>query len=141
MSRLSCGCVTEWNCLPSNMSHVLARVRDVLIEFTVNTNLPFRTTKSFQLLKIWTNPKIREAAFRSLTNSSRQSTLTEIVHRECEPRSSPASNHSCSLIKFAITSLEVQEIANNSQTVRTHSPSVSEKPTERRSMLGVNEPH
>ena len=64
--RSSCGCVTERNCLPSNMSHVLARVRDVLIEFTVNTNLPFRTAKSFQLLEIWTNPTIREAAFRSL---------------------------------------------------------------------------
>ena len=66
VSRSSCGCVTERNCLPSNMSHVLARVRDVLIEFTVNTNLPFSTAKSFQLLEIWTNPTIREAAFRSL---------------------------------------------------------------------------
>ena len=65
VSRSSRGCVTERNCLPSNMSHVLARVRDVLIEFTVNTNLPFRTAKSFQLLEIWTNPTIREAAFRS----------------------------------------------------------------------------
>ena len=37
-----------------------------LIEFTVNTNAPFRTAKSFQLLEIWTNPMIREAAFRSL---------------------------------------------------------------------------
>ena len=66
VSRSSCGCVTERNCLPMNMSHVLARVRDVLIEFTVSTNLPFRTAKSFQLLEIWTNPTIREAAFRSL---------------------------------------------------------------------------
>ena len=71
VSRPSCGCVTERNCLPSSMSHVLARVRDVLIEFTVNTNLPFRTAKSFQLLEIWTNPTIREAAFHSPRNNGR----------------------------------------------------------------------
>ena len=158
VSRLSRGCVTERNWLPSNMSHVFARVRDVLIEFTVNTNLPFCTTKSFQLLEIWTNPTIREAAFRSLAQTHHDSRhWPRLCTWEFEPRFSPASNHSCcegllsfpissavaptnSLIKFAITSLEVQAIANNSQTVRIHISSVSEKPTER-SMLDVNEPN
>ena len=70
MSRSSCGCVTEWNCLPSNMSHVLKRVHDVLIEFTVNTNLPFRTAKSFQLLEILKNPTIVKLLFAFKGNNA-----------------------------------------------------------------------
>ena len=63
MSRSSNGCVTERNCLPSNRSYVLKRIRDVLIEFTVNTNLPFRTAKSFQLLEIWINDRWSRSRF------------------------------------------------------------------------------
>ena len=59
------------NCLPSNMSHVLARIHDVLIEFTVNTNLPFRTAKSFKLLEIWTNPTIMKSLFAVSGNNTR----------------------------------------------------------------------
>ena len=51
--------------LVTNMSHVFAHVRHVFIEFDVNTNLPFCTAKPFQLLGIWTNLPICEAAFRS----------------------------------------------------------------------------
>ena len=40
-----------------NMSHVLARARDVSYR-VVNTNLLFRTAKPFHLLEIWTNPTI-----------------------------------------------------------------------------------
>ena len=52
----------------TNMSHVLARVVDVMIVFTVNTNLPFRTATSF--LEIWTNPTIHEATFAVWGNNA-----------------------------------------------------------------------
>ena len=109
VSRLSRGCVTERNWLPSNMSHVFARVRDVLIEFTVNTNLPFCTAKSFQLLEIWTNPTIREAAFRSLAQTHHDSRhwprlCTGSVSRDSHQRLTTAVVRGCNHFQFLLRS-------------------------------------
>ena len=118
VSRLSLGCVTERNCLPSNMSHVLARVRDVLIEFTVNTNLPFRTAKSFQLLEIWTNPTIREAAFRNLAQTHHDSRhwprlCTGSVSRDSHQRLTTAVVRGCNHFQFLLRSHQQIVLSNS----------------------------
>ena len=118
VSRLSRGCVTERNWLPSNMSHVFARVRDVLIEFTVNTNLPFGTAKSFQLLEIWTNPTIREAAFRILAQTHHDSRhwprlCTGSVSRDSNQRLTTAVVRGCNHFQFLLRSHQQIVLSNS----------------------------